>query len=54
MCNIILENDLFRLEIGQDSRPLSLLVKATGEETLMQGEEISLFPLRRRGRSTTK
>jgi len=43
MCNIILENDLFRLEIGQDSRPLSLLVKATGEETLMQGEEISLF-----------
>ncbi|MBQ3222242.1 MAG: hypothetical protein IJB41_01370 [Clostridia bacterium] len=43
MCNIILENDHFRLEIAPDSRPLSLQVKATGEETLMQGEEVSLF-----------
>lgn len=43
MSNIILENDLFRLTIGEDCRAESLLILSTGEECLMQGEEISLF-----------
>ncbi|MDO4740627.1 MAG: hypothetical protein Q4A66_08180 [Eubacteriales bacterium] len=40
---IILENELFRLEIGPDCIARSLTICATGEEMLQQGEEISLF-----------
>lgn len=40
---IILENSSFRLEIGPDCIAKSLVIKATGEECLKQGENISLF-----------
>lgn len=41
--NIVLENEAFRLVIGEDCISESLILKATGEECLAQGEEIALF-----------
>ncbi len=41
--DIILENKLMRLTLGEDCITKSLIYKPTGEEVLMQGEEISLF-----------
>jgi len=32
--DIVLENDAFKLVVGDDARAKSLVVKATGEETL--------------------
>lgn len=41
--DVILENELCRLTVGEDCIVKSLIVKATGEECLRQGEDISLF-----------
>lgn len=41
--DIIIENGLCRLVIGSDCIAKSLVVKATGEECLRQGEEIAMF-----------
>ena len=34
LSDIVLENDAFKLVVGDDARAKSLVVKATGEETL--------------------
>ena len=41
--SIILENEAFALTIGEDCVAKSLICKATGEECLMQGKNISVF-----------
>jgi len=41
--DIVLENNAFRLVISEDCQARSLILKATGEECLMQNEEIALF-----------
>lgn len=41
--DIIIENEQFRLVVGADAISKSLILKATGEECLMQGEGIALF-----------
>ena len=41
--NIILENEAFALTLGEDCIAKSLICKATGEECLMQGKNISIF-----------
>lgn len=40
---IVLENDQFRLVIGSNAVAESLILKATGEECLMQGENMPIF-----------
>ena len=45
MKNIVLENKNFSLTIGEDAIAKSLIYKATGEEMLECGEDISLFSL---------
>ncbi|MBO7217892.1 MAG: hypothetical protein J6V50_04245, partial [Clostridia bacterium] len=45
MNNIVIENKKFRLEIGPDAKPLSLIFLPTGEECLENSEEMSLFSL---------
>ncbi len=40
---IILENRHFRLAVGEDALAKSLVLKATGEECLMQDEGVALF-----------
>ena len=41
--SVTLENDAFRLVVGDDAKAKSLVVKATGEETLDNGEGLALF-----------
>lgn len=43
LSDIVLENDAFKLVVGDDARAKSLVVKATGEETLDNGEGLPLF-----------
>ena len=43
LSDIVLENDAFKLVVGNDARAKSLVVKATGEETLDNGEGLPLF-----------
>lgn len=43
MNSIIIENDSFRLILGEDAIPLSLICKASNEECLCQNQKISLF-----------
>lgn len=40
---IVLENDAFRLVVGEDAAAKSLVVKATGEECLARAEPVPLF-----------
>ncbi|MBQ8954311.1 MAG: hypothetical protein IJ048_09355, partial [Clostridia bacterium] len=40
---IILENELFRLTVGEDALVRSLVIKATGEECLEADEGVALF-----------
>ena len=41
--DIVIENDQFKLVIGNDAITKSLVLKSTHEECLMQGEEIAIF-----------
>jgi len=41
--DIVLENEVFRLVVGEDAITKSLVLKASGEEILEAGQEISLF-----------
>jgi len=41
--NIVLENEMFTLTVGRNCIVKSLIIKATGEECLHCGEDISLF-----------
>ena len=43
MANIILENRLCRLTVGEDAVAQSLILKSTGEELLAPGDRIALF-----------
>ncbi|MBQ3747145.1 MAG: hypothetical protein II863_07020 [Kiritimatiellae bacterium] len=43
LSDIVLENDAFKLVVGDDARAKSLVVKATGEETLDNGEGLKYF-----------
>ncbi len=43
MENIVFENELFRLEVGEDACAKSLFVKANGEECLYTGANIPMF-----------
>ena len=41
--DIVIENEQFRLLIGSNAIAKSLVLKATGEECLMQGENMAIF-----------
>ncbi len=41
--DIILENEQYKLVIGSDAIARSLVLKSTGEECLMQGEDMAIF-----------
>ena len=43
MNHIYLENDIFRLTVGEDCAAKSLLVKTSGEELLAEGADVPLF-----------
>ena len=43
LADIAFENDAFRLVVGDDAKAKSLVVKATGEETLDNGEGLPMF-----------
>ena len=43
MANIILENSVFRLVLGEDAVAKSLVLKGTGEELLAEGNELPFF-----------
>ena len=43
LSDVVVENDAFKLVVGDDARAKSLVVKATGEETLDNGEGLPLF-----------
>ena len=43
LSDVVLENDAFKLVVGDDARAKSLVVKATGEETLDNGEGLKYF-----------
>ena len=45
MNNFVLENKKFALTISENAKATSLIYKKTGEELLMQDEDISLFSL---------
>ena len=45
MKSYVFENKNFRLTVGENAITESLIYKETGEELLMQGEEISIFSL---------
>ena len=42
LSDVVVENDAFKLVVGDDARAKSLVVKATGEETLDNGEELPI------------
>ncbi len=41
--DVVIENEQFRLVIGSNAVAKSLILKSTGEECLMQGENIAIF-----------
>ncbi len=43
MANIVLENEAFRLLIGEDARAKSLVIKKNGEECLFENAGIAMF-----------
>ena len=43
LSDVLFENDAFRLVVGDDAQAKSLVVKATGEETIDNGEGMPMF-----------